>query len=321
MSSVRRFSAILIAAALALPATAFADTFPSKPVRLVVAYAPGGATDVIARFLAAGLTAKWGQQVIVENKPGAGGMIGAELVSRATPDGHSLLVAYTPEASINKLVYKSMSYDPQRDLVPVALVATGPLILATGPKLPVTSFQELMKRKNVPLSYGSAGTGGQQHLGGELLKLKTGLDLVHVPYKGTGPAVTDLLGGQIDLLLASSTPLLPHIRAGKLKPLLVTGSQRQAELPDVPSAAEVGLTEFDIPTWFGVLAPKGMDPQLAQRIANDIGSILLDKAAIKPLEVHGLTIRYLPTKQFETFIASEITKYSDIVEKAGIERQ
>jgi tripartite-type tricarboxylate transporter receptor subunit TctC len=319
MSSVRRFAAVLIAAALAIPATAFADPFPSKPVRLVVAYAPGGATDVIARFLAAGLTSKWGQQVIVENKPGAGGMIGAELVSRAAPDGHSLLVAYTPEASINKLVYKSMSYDPQRDLVPVALVATGPLILATGPKLPLTSFQELMKRKNVPLSYGSAGTGGQQHLGGELLKLKTGLDLVHVPYKGTGPAVTDLLGGQIDLLFASSTPLLPHIRAGRLKPLFVTGNERQAELPDVPSAAEVGLTEFDIPTWFGVLAPKGMDPQLAQRIANDIGAILLDKAAVKPLEAHGLTIRYLPTKQFETFIASEISKYSDIVAKAGIE--
>jgi tripartite-type tricarboxylate transporter receptor subunit TctC len=321
MSSVSRFAAVLIAAALAIPAPAFADAFPSKPVRLVVAYAPGGATDVIARFLAAGLTSKWGHQVIVENKPGAGGMIGAELASRATPDGHSLLVAYTPEASINKLVYKSMSYDPQRDLVPVALVATGPLILATGPKLPVTSFQELMKRKNVPLSYGSAGTGGQQHLGGELLRLKTGLDLVHVPYKGTGPAVTDLLGGQIDLLFASSTPLLPHIRAGRLKPLFVTGNQRQAELPDVPSAAEVGLTEFDIPTWFGVLAPKGMDPQLAQRIANDIGSILLDKAAVKPLEAHGLTIRYLPTKQFEAFIASEISKYSDIVAKAGIERR
>jgi tripartite-type tricarboxylate transporter receptor subunit TctC len=248
-------------------------------------------------------------------------MIGTDMISRATPDGHSLLVAYTPEVSINKLVYKKMSYDPQLDLVPVSLVATGPLILASGPKLPVSSFQELMKRKNVPLSYGSAGTGGQQHLGGELLRLQTGLDLVHVPYKGTGPAVTDLLGGQIDVLFASSTPLLPHIRAGKVKPLFVTGNQRQAELPDVPSAAEVGLAEFDIPTWFGVFAPKGMEPQLAQRIANDIGSILLDKNAVKPLEVHGLTIRYLPTKQFEKFIAAEISKYSDIVAKAGLEKQ
>ena len=322
MNSLKKLLAALCAAAVAVPMGAFAaEPFPSKPARLVVGYAPGGATDVIARFLAAGLTAKWGQQVIVENKPGAGGMIAAELLSRTTPDGHTLLVAYTPEVSINKLTYKNMAYDPQRDLVPVALVATGPLILATGPKLAVASFEELMKRKNVPLSYGSAGMGGQQHLGGELLKLQTGLDLVHVPYKGTGPAVTDLLGGQIDVLFASSTPLLPHIRSGRLKPLFVTGNQRQAELPDVPSAAEVGLASFDIPTWFGVFAPKGTDPKLAQRIADDIGAILTDKEAIKPLLANGLTISFLPTSRFEAFIADEMRKYGEIVVKAGVPKQ
>lgn len=300
-----------------------ANAFPAKPVRLLVAYAPGGATDVIARFLAHALSGKWGQQVIVENKPGGAGMVGAENVARSHPDGHSLLIAYTPEASINKLVYKQMGYDPQVDLVPIALVATAPLILVSGPKMKESSFAALLKKKNggAPISYGSAGAGGQQHLGGELLKIQTGLDLVHVPYRGTGPMINDLLGGHIDVAFASSPPVLAHIRAGTLKPLFVTGKERQPLLPDVPTAVEVGLGDFDIPTWFGILGPKGMDPVVVDKIARDVASILADKSDIKPLVDQGLTINFLPPPKFKAFIAQEMNKYSDIVSRAGVDKQ
>lgn len=322
MHSLKKVFVTLCALMVPVLASA-ADPFPEKQVRLLVAYVPGGATDLIARFLANELSNKWGQQVIVENKPGAGGMIGAETIARSTPDGYSLLVAYTPEASINKLVYKQMRYDPEVDLAPIALVATAPLILVSGPKLKQSSFAALLKDKNggVPISYGSAGTGGQQHLGGELLKILTGLDLIHVPYRGTGAAITDLLGGQIDVAFASSPPVLAHIRAGKLKPLFVTGKERQTLLPDVPTAVEVGLGDFDIPTWFGILGPKGMDPAVVARIVRDVAAILADKSATKPLVDQGLTISFLPPPKFKEFIAAEMAKYGNIVSKAGVAMQ
>ena len=317
-------SLIGLCAALPILTGAYAaDVVPAKTERIVVGYAPGGATDVIARFLATGLTNKLGKQVIVENKPGASGMIGADQLSRAKPDGTSLLVAYISEASINKLVHEKMPYDPETDLVPIARMATAPLILASGPKLNAHSFKELLARKDSskPISYGSAGNGGQQHLAGELLKMRTSMNMLHVPYRGSALAVADVLGGQIDVGFFSASPLLPHIKTGKIKPLFIAGPERQALLPDVPTAEEVGLKNFDISTWFGVFGPKGMEPEVAEKIAKQVQSLLEDKEAVKVLTGQGLTASYLPPKEFRSFITAEMKKYSDIIEKAGVEKQ
>lgn len=309
-------------AAACLPLFAQAQSFPDKPVRLIVAYTPGGATDVIARVLGAKLTAKWGQQVIVENRSGASGMIGAEQVVNAKPDGYTLLLAYTPEVSINKLVYKQMRYDPMKDLQPIALVADAPLILVSGPKLPVDSYDE-MKRKAAQASivFGSPGTGGQQHLAGELLRVRSGMNLMHVPYRGTGLAVADLVGGQIDIFFATAPAIISHIQSGKLHPLFVAGPRRQDILPKTPTAREVGLDDFDISNWFGLFGPAGMPPALVDRISADVAQALQAADVREKLEGQGLAISYKSPPDFKAFIGTEMTKYTGIIKAAGLEPQ
>jgi len=319
MHSCKRW---LMAAVLCLPALAAAQSFPDKPVRLVVAYTPGGATDVIARILAARLTEKWQQQVVVENKAGAGGMIGAEQVVQARPDGYTLLLAYTPEVSINKLIYKQMRYDPLTDLLPIARVAQAPLVLVSGPKLPVRDYRAFLALgKERQVSYGSPGTGGQQHLAGELLKLRSGMNLLHIPYRGTSAAVADLVGGQIDVFFATAPALMGHIRSGKLHPLLIAGPDRQGILPDTPTAAEVGLADFDISNWFGVFAPAKMDAGLAARLSGDVADVLRQPDTAKALTDQGLTVAYLDSAGFRAFIGTEMTKYAGIIELTGVPRQ
>ena len=306
----------LIAAVLCGALSSVAQAaYPEAPVRLVVAYAPGGATDIIARLLGARLGSKWGQQVVVDNKTGASGMIGAELVARAKPDGYTLLLGYTPEVSLNKLVFKDMRYDPSTDFTPIALVAVAPLILAAGPKLPVRSMQELLARKanKGVVSYGSPGTGGQQHMAGELLARATGMELTHVPYRGTGLAVADLVGGQIDLFWATSPPLIQHIRSGKLAPLAVAGSAREKLLPEVPTTLELGLKDLQLSNWFGVFGPKDMPPALAKSIAADVLQVLADPAMVKSLEDQGLTPTPMQDRELRDFIDAEMKKYARIV--------
>lgn len=309
-------------AALCLPLLASAQSFPDKPVRLIVGYTPGGATDVIARVMAANLTTKWGQQVIVENRAGAGGMIGAEQVVTAKPDGYTLLLAYTPEVSINKLIYKQIRYDPLTDLQPIALIANAPLVLVSGPKTPVTSYAELKSQTTQqPLSFGSPGTGGQQHLAGELLKVRSGMKMIHVPYRGTALAVADLVGGQIDLFFATAPAIIGHIRAGKLHALMITGPQRQTILPDTPTASEVGLNDFNISNWFGLFGPAGMDQKLITRLANDVSDALQTPAVREKLEGQGLSIDFKAPKDFSKFIGDEMTKYAGIIKATGVEQQ
>jgi len=294
--------------------------FPDSPVKLVVAYAPGGSTDIIARLLGVRLSAKWGQQVVVENKTGASGMIGAEAVSRAKPDGYTLLLGYTPEVSMNKLVFKGMRYDPITDLTPIALVASAPLVLAAGPKLPVSSMKEMLARKGngQVISYGSPGTGGQQHIAGELLAREIGMQLTHVPYRGTGLAVADLVGGQIDLFWATTPPLLQQIRSGKLKPLAVAGPAREKLLPDVATTTELGMPNLQLTNWFGVFGPKAMPAALATSIAADVMQALTDPAMVKSLEDQGLTPTPLQGSQLRDFIDAEMKKYERIVRDTGI---
>ncbi|OAE72667.1 ABC transporter substrate-binding protein [Achromobacter insolitus] len=316
-----KLAGMLAAACIPLSAQA-AQAFPDKPVRLIVAYTPGGATDVIARILAAQLTASWGQQVIVENRSGASGMIGAEQVARAKPDGYTLLLAYTPEVSINKLVYKQMRYDPLKDLQPIALVADAPLVLVSGPKVPATTYADLKRQgAQAPLVYGSPGTGGQQHLAGELLRVRSGMNLTHVPYRGTALAVADLVGGQIDIFFATAPAIIGQIGAGKLHPLFIAGPRRQDVLPATPTAKEVGLDDFDISNWFGLFGPAGMPAALVDRISKDTAQALQSTDVKEKLQGQGLAISYKPPQEFKAYIGAEMAKYGAIIKATGLEPQ
>ncbi len=306
-----------------LGASAAHAAYPEKSVKLVVGYAPGGSTDIVARLLANALGEKWGQSVVVENKAGASGMIATEQVARATPDGYTLQLAYTPEVAINQLVFKDMRYDPVNDLAPLSLIASAPLVLAAGPSISVSSIDELLalKGKAAELTYGSPGVGGQQHMAGEVLRKLTGMPLVHVPYRGTALAVTDLVGGQIDLFFATTPPLLGNIQAGKLKPLLVAGDTREALLPDVPTAVEKGMPELQLTNWFGLVGPKGLPDALKDKISTDVAAIMADEAFQNSLKEKGLTPTPMSPDEFSKFITSEINKYDAIVRETGIKQE
>lgn len=312
-------SALLTVAALGVSPQA-AATYPDKPVKLLVGYGPGGATDIIARLLSKYLSDKWGQAVVVENKPGASGMIAANDVVRANPDGYTLLLGYTPEVSINQLVFSNMRYDPIKDLTPISLAADAPLVLAVGAKLPVKSLKEILDKGKgaTPLTYGSPGVGGQQHMAGELLGGATKIPLTHIPYKGTGPAVAALVGGQIDLFFATTPPLLGQIRAGKVTPIAVAGSQREKLLPDVPTFVELGYPAIQLTNWFGVFGPKNLPAPALNKITSDVTAALKDPAVVKQLEDQGLTPRPISGAEFVKFIASEMSKYAPIIKGANI---
>jgi tripartite-type tricarboxylate transporter receptor subunit TctC len=312
-------SALLTVTALSLSPQA-AATYPDKPVKLLVGYGPGGATDIIARVLSKYLSDKWGQAVVVENKPGASGMIAANDVVRANPDGYTLLLGYTPEVSINQLVFSSMRYDPIKDLTPISLAADAPLVLAVGAKLPVKSLKEILDKGKgaTPLTYGSPGVGGQQHMAGEMLGGATKMPLTHIPYKGTGPAVAALVGGQIDLFFATTPPLLGQIRAGKVTPIAVAGSQREKLLPDVPTFVELGYPAIQLTNWFGVFGPKNLPAPVLKKITSDVTAALKDPAIVKQLEDQGLTPRPISGAEFVKFIASEMSKYAPIIKGANI---
>lgn len=312
-------SALLTVTALGVSPQA-AATYPDKPVKLLVGYGPGGATDIIARVLSKYLSDKWGQAVVVENKPGASGMIAANDVVRANPDGYTLLLGYTPEVSINQLVFTNMRYDPIKDLTPISLAADAPLVLAVGAKLPVKSLKEILDKGKgaTPLTYGSPGVGGQQHMAGEMLGGAIKIPLTHIPYKGTGPAVAALVGGQIDLFFATTPPLLGQIRAGKVTPIAVAGSQREKLLPDVPTFVELGYPAIQLTNWFGVFGPRNLPAPVLNKITTDVTAALKDPAVVKQLEDQGLTPRPISGAEFVKFIASEMSMYAPIIKGANI---
>jgi tripartite-type tricarboxylate transporter receptor subunit TctC len=312
-------SALLTVTALGVSPQA-AATYPDKPVKLLVGYGPGGATDIIARVLSKYLSDKWGQAVVVENKPGASGMIAANDVVRANPDGYTLLLGYTPEVSINQLVFTNMRYDPIKDLTPISLAADAPLVLAVGAKLPVKSLKEILDKGKgaTPLTYGSPGVGGQQHMAGEMLGGAIKIPLTHIPYKGTGPAVAALVGGQIDLFFATTPPLLGQIRAGKVTPIAVAGSQREKLLPDVPTFVELGYPAIQLTNWFGVFGPRNLPAPVLNKITTDVTAALKDPAVVKQLEDQGLTPRPISGAEFVKFIASEMSMYEPIIKGANI---
>lgn len=276
-SCLARLAAGALCAAFALGAQAQqAQAWPARPVTLVVPFPAGGTTDVLARALAERLSASLGQSVIVESKPGAGATLGADHVAKARADGHTLLMGAVHH-TIAPSVYKKLSYDFQKDLAPVTTVALVPNVLVVRADNPARSVQDLLAQAKAapqPLVYGSNGNGTAQHLIGTQFQMATGVQLLHVPYKGSGPLTTDLLGGQVAMSFDTVTPVLPHIKAGKLKPLAVTTARRSSALPDVPTLDEAGLKGFDIGTWFGVLAPAATPRAVVARLNTEIVTII-----------------------------------------------
>lgn len=309
-----------VAACLVLVASSASAAFPDKPIRFIVPFPAGGATDVVARSLGARLSQMLKQPVIVENKTGAGGNIGADFVAKSAPDGYTVLIASPAEVAINEFLYSGMSYDPAKDLAPLAKLASSPLVLVVNSATPVDSVQglvALIKSKPNGVNFASSGIGGPQHLAGELFRLMSGTRMTHVPYKGGAPAMSDMLGAQVDLFFSGLPPALPHLQAGKLRALGVSTVQRSPLLPQVPTIAEQGFPGFDIENWQGAFVPAGTPAPVVEVLARSIGEILADKTFAQQLQAQGASPAFMDPKAFGEFVASERRKYAKLVKDSG----
>jgi tripartite-type tricarboxylate transporter receptor subunit TctC len=310
-------------AGLALAACApfaAAQGYPAKPISFVVPFPPGGTTDVLARALAQDLAKSLGQPIIVENKPGAGATIGADYVAKAKPDGHTLLMGAVHHA-IASSVYKNLPYDFQKNLTPVTMVAMVPNVLVVNPQVPAKSVKELVAQaKAAPgkLTYGSNGMGTAQHLIGAQFEQNAGVSLVHVPYKGSGPLSTDLLGGQINMTFDTITPVLQHVKSGKLRALAVTTSKRSPALPDVPTLDESGLKGFNIGTWFGLLAPAGTPPEVVTRLNTEVNRILQTPEFRKRMDDIGAEPIGNTPAQMAAQIKTDTERFAKLVKDANV---
>jgi len=318
MKCIARLAAIALFALTAVAARG--DTFPSRPIRIVVPFAAGGATDLIARVVGQKLTESMGQAVVVENRPGASGMIGADLVAKAPPDGYTLLMASTAEIAINPSLYSKMSYDPQKDLAPITLAGVTPLILVVNPASPLHSVADIVKEAKAhpgTISFASAGNGSVQHLSGELVKVLTSTDMVHVPYKGAAPALTDVLSGQVTMFFSGMPPAMPHVKSGKLRALAVTTPKRSPAAPDVPTIAEAGVQGFDISNWFGLLAPAGTPPGILDKLHDEAVKALMQPAVKERLAEQGAEVVADSREHFGAFIKAEADKYAKLIKVSG----
>jgi tripartite-type tricarboxylate transporter receptor subunit TctC len=310
-----------VAVALGIcPAAVAQPAYPAKPVRIVVPFPAGGTTDILARAAAQKLSETWGQQAIVDNRPGAGGNIGAELVAKSAPDGYTLLMGTVGTHAINASLYPKMAYDHVKDFVPVILVAGVPNVLVVHPSLPVNSVQELIayaKANPGKLNFASSGSGTSIHLSGELFKVMTGVQMTHVPYKGSAPALTDLMGGQVQLMFDNLPSSLAFIKAGKLRALAVTSAQRSPALPDVPTVAESGVPGFEASSWFGLLAPAGTPRNVVMKINADTAKWLSSPDAKEKLAAQGAAAAGGTPEDFAKHIQAETAKWARVVKESG----
>src|SRR5262245_41932282 len=315
----RVVTASLALVALALPA--LAQTFPSKNVHLIVAYAPGGTGDVVARIIAEKLSPALGQTVVVENRAGASGAIGATAVANAPPDGHMLLVGQTGEMVVNQFWMKGLSYDPQA-FEPEALATVVPLALTVPAKAPYATMAEMfkaLKDSSKPFSFASAGTGTPGHFAGEYLSAKLPGKLVHVPYKGAGPALNDIIGGHVDMYFPGFPPVMPMMKAGTVKVLAVSSAKRSEAAPDIPTVAETtGFADFDFTLWQGFFAPRGTPPDVVARLNGEINKILSDPAVRQRLVDAGANVAPLSIDAFAAFVRAESEKYEHIIKVTGV---
>ena len=316
----RTVVAALGAAACSIPIAGFAQGgYPNRPVRVVVSFAPGGTTDILARLLAQKLTEVMGQPFVVDNKPGAGGILGNDNVAKSAPDGYTLLMGSASNLAVNVSMYKSFPYDPKKDLVPVSQVAAGPFVLVVNPSVPAKTFQEfiaLVKSRPGQITFGSSGNGTSLHLAGELMNSMADMKMVHVPYKGTGPATMDTISGQLSATISDMVPFVPHIKAGKLRPLAQTMSKRSPLLPDLPTVAET-LPGYDATSWYGMMAPAGTPPAVIQRLYHELGKIMqMPDVKERYTQLAVDTVNTTP-EQFGAYIAAEQVKWAEVVRKSG----
>jgi tripartite-type tricarboxylate transporter receptor subunit TctC len=311
---------VAVLACAAAPHVLAQAAYPTKPVRLVVPFPPGGTTDILARAAAQKLTEAWGQQVIVDNRPGAGGNIGAELVAHAPPDGYTLLMGTVGTHAINASLYSKLPYDHIKDFAPIVLIAGVPNVLEINPSLPVTNVQELIayaKANPGKLNFASSGNGTSIHLSGELFKSLTGVSMTHVPYKGSALALTDLVGGQVQLMFDNLPSSLQFIKAGKLKALAVTSTTRAAALPDVPTMVEAGVPGYEASAWFGILAPAGTPRDVVMRTNAEIVKWLASPDAREKLASQGAIAAGGSPEDFARHIAAETAKWAKVVKESG----
>ena len=298
---------------------ASAQTYPDHPLRLVVPFAAGGTSDILARFVGPPLSAALGQPVVIDNRPGAGSNVGNEIVAKAAPDGYTLIMA-TPALASNQALYGKLNYDPIANFAPVTLVAEIPIALVVHPSMPTKTVRELIalaKAQPGKLNFGSSGNGTVPHLAVELFKTMAAVDLVHVPYKGAGPAVADLLGGGVQLMTIDISLVLPHVRGGRLKGLAVTGAQRSRAVPALPTIAEAALPGYEILSWYGVAAPKRTPATIVARLNSEIGRVLSDADTVEKLTAQGIEPFTSTPEQFGVFIVREIDKFARIITKSG----
>ena len=302
-------------------AGASAQGYPTKPIRLVVPYPAGGPLDIMARAIGQKLTEAWKQPVVVDNRAGAGGNIGADFVAKSAPDGYTLLMGAVATHAINPSLYSKIPYDPVKDFAPVALVAQVPNILVVNPAVPAKTVSELIalaRAKPGTLNFGSGSTGSTGHLAGELFNTMAGVKMVHIPYKGAAPATADLLGGQVQLMFDNLASALPNVKAGKLRALAVTTLARSAAIPGLPTIAESGLAGFDLTTWFGLLVPAGTPPEIVARLNAEIVRALDAKDMRERLEKMGAEpLSNNTPEHFAAFIRSEAAKYARVVKDSG----
>ena len=315
--------AVLIAgyALLAFPTQLSAQSYPAKPVRIVVGFAPGGATDIVGRLIAQKLSEASGQSFFVDNRPGASATIGAEFVARSAPDGYTLLIAATTSHSILPSLMAKLPYDPQRDYAPVSLLATSPLLLALHPSLPIRSVADMIKLARArpgQLSFGAGGTGTPPHMAGELFKQMAGVDMLYVPYKGEAPAITDLIGGQISLIFSNVVAVLPQVQAERLRGIAVNAAGRLPTLPEYPTVAESGLPGFVVDAWFGLVAPAGTPAETIARLNADTVRGMTQADVRERLAGQGLFVKTGSPAELAALMQSELVKWAKVVKAANL---
>jgi tripartite-type tricarboxylate transporter receptor subunit TctC len=311
-----RVPALLLGVALATTVHAY----PDRPIRILVPFTPGGSTDILARMIGQKLTDAWGQQVIVDNRAGANGVVAAELAARANPDGHTLLMVAIGHA-INPSLQKKLPYDTERDFAPVSLTAVLPLLVAVHPAVKAASMQELIalaKSPSKPVSYASGGVGSSQHLAAELINTMAGIRMNHVPYKGGNQGMLDVVGGHVDMMASTILTVAPHAKAGRLRALAITTAKRSAAWPEVPTVSESGLKGYESLAWYGMIAPAGLPPAVLDKLAGEIARGTNSADMRDALIKQGADPVGSAPRQFSAFIRSEMTKYAKVIREAGI---
>jgi len=319
---IKRAFALAVAATLAAAASeSSAQSYPNRPVRILVPFPAGAGVDIVARMLGLPLTDVWGQAAVVDNRPGAGGTIACELAAKSAPDGYTLLLGNISTFAMAPSLYKKVNYDPVQSFAPITVVNTSANVLVAHPSVPAATTQALIalaKAKPGQINYASAGSGTSPHLAAELFKSMAGVDLVHVPYKGSPQALTDLLGGQTQIMFASLVSALPHIRQARLRALGVTSLKRAAALPDLPAISEAGLRGYDVSVWMGIVAPAGTPPAIIAQLNRQIAALLQSPDIRERLAVQGLEAAGNSPAEFRTYIASEVRKWAVVIKQAGV---